>query len=204
MAVLKDYLTVPQAAAKRGVSRQAILHLIDERKLKATRKGPGRAQELAKRPRKNGANLKPEANPPKIPPLQTAAQIRDFLAQVMTDLRTRNIDGKTASVLASLATAQLRAVSAAELETRISDLEKKVNEVESPKVGIGLPSPDQWEKLFAPDDYTVPPSSQPASQEGSEGPQSTRGRRTMPEGWTVPEHPPEDVANDWSVPLNRR
>ena len=39
MAVLKDYLTVPQAAAKRGVSRQAILHLIDERKLKAIRKG---------------------------------------------------------------------------------------------------------------------------------------------------------------------
>jgi excisionase family DNA binding protein len=40
MTELKDYLTVPQAAAKRGVSRQAILHLIDEKKLKATRMGP--------------------------------------------------------------------------------------------------------------------------------------------------------------------
>jgi excisionase family DNA binding protein len=40
MTELKDYLTVPEAAAKRGVSRQAILHLIDEGKLKATRIGP--------------------------------------------------------------------------------------------------------------------------------------------------------------------
>ena len=39
MAELKDYLTVPEAAAKRGVSRQAILHLINERKLKATQMG---------------------------------------------------------------------------------------------------------------------------------------------------------------------
>ena len=39
MTELKDYLTVPQAAAKRGVSRQAILHLIEEGKLKATQMG---------------------------------------------------------------------------------------------------------------------------------------------------------------------
>jgi hypothetical protein len=164
---------------------------------------PGRAQELAKRPRKNGVNLRPEANPPDIPPLQTAAQIRDFLAQVMTDLRKRNIDGKTASVLASLATAQLRAVSAAELETRVSDLEKKVNEVEPPKVGIGLPSPEQWEKLFAPDEYNVPPAPPPVPQESSEGTQPTRRRRTMPEGWTVPDRSPEYDPEDDTRPLNR-
>jgi excisionase family DNA binding protein len=40
MTELKDYLTVPEAAAKRGVSRQAILHLIKEGKLKATQMGP--------------------------------------------------------------------------------------------------------------------------------------------------------------------
>jgi excisionase family DNA binding protein len=39
VAELKDYMTVPEAAAKRGVSRQAILHLINERKLKATQMG---------------------------------------------------------------------------------------------------------------------------------------------------------------------
>src|SRR6516162_11491437 len=61
---------------------------------------PGRAQELAKRPRKNGVNMKPEANPPDIPPLQTAAQIRDFLAQVMADVRRRLLDQRTASTLA--------------------------------------------------------------------------------------------------------
>src|SRR5690349_11895571 len=89
---------------------------------------PGRAQELARRPRRNGVNLKPEVNPPEIPPLQTATEIRDFLAQVMTDLRKRVIDSKTASVLASLATAQLRAVAAAELEERVTNLEKKIGE----------------------------------------------------------------------------
>lgn len=39
MTELKHYLTVPEAAAKRGVSRQAILHLIKEGKLKATQMG---------------------------------------------------------------------------------------------------------------------------------------------------------------------
>jgi excisionase family DNA binding protein len=40
MTELKNYLTVPEAAAKRGVSRQAILHLIKEGKVKATKMGP--------------------------------------------------------------------------------------------------------------------------------------------------------------------
>ncbi len=39
MPGITDYLTVSQAAKKRGVSRQAILHLITEGKLQATRIG---------------------------------------------------------------------------------------------------------------------------------------------------------------------
>lgn len=39
MAGITDYLTVPQAAKKRGVSRQAILHLISEGKLAAQKLG---------------------------------------------------------------------------------------------------------------------------------------------------------------------
>jgi hypothetical protein len=165
---------------------------------------PTRARDLAKRPRKNGVNLKPEVNPPEIPSLQTAKEIRDFLAQVMTDLRKRVIDSKTASVLASLATAQLRAVAAAELEERVSNLEKKIGESAPPETGtgLGLMPADQWEKLFAPDEYTVPPPSQPSPQESSDGTQSTRGRRTMPEGWTVPDRSPEYVPDDNTRPLN--
>jgi hypothetical protein len=148
---------------------------------------------------------KPEANPPEIPPLQSATEIRDFLAQVMTDLRKRVIDSKTASVLASLATAQLRAVAAAELEERVTNLEKKIGEGAPTETGtgLGLMSVDQWEKLFAQDEYTVPPPSQPAPQGSSEGTQSTRGRRTMPEGWTVPDPSPSDIEDDYSTPLNR-
>jgi hypothetical protein len=166
---------------------------------------PTRASELAKRPRKNGVNTPPEVNPPEIPPLQTAMEIRDFLAQVMTDLRKRVIDSKTASVLASLATAQLRAVAAAELEERVSNLEKKIGESATPETAsaTGLLSEFEWEKLFSQDEYNVPPPPQPASQEGSTGTQSTRGRRTMPADWTAPEPSPESVGDDWSVPLNR-
>jgi excisionase family DNA binding protein len=69
MTEITDYLTVPQAAERRGVSRQAILHLIDERKLKATKMGrvwlihkddlaaytpdPGGRPPKKKRPRKS-------------------------------------------------------------------------------------------------------------------------------------------------------
>ena len=89
---------------------------------------PGRAQELAKRPRKNGVNMKPEANPPDIPSLETATEIRKFLSQLMADVRKRVVDAKTASTLATLATSQLKAISAAELEQRVTELEKKVGD----------------------------------------------------------------------------
>jgi hypothetical protein len=164
---------------------------------------PSRAQELAKRPRKNGVNLKPEANPPDIPPLQTASQIRDFLAQVMADVRRRVLDQRTASTLATLATSQLKAISAAELEQRVTELEKKVGDAGPTQTRTGLLSTEEWERIFASDEYTVPPAPQPASHEDSEGTQSTRGRRTMPEGWTVPEPSPSDIEDDYSKPLNR-
>jgi hypothetical protein len=163
---------------------------------------PARARDLAKRPRKNGVNMKPEANPPEIPPLQTATEIRAFLAQVMTDLRKRVIDSKTASVLASLATAQLRAVAAAELEERVTNLEKKVGDTTAAHQELrSLPSEEEWQRMFAPDDYTVPPPS-PAPHE-SENTQPTRRRRTMPEGWTVPDRSPEYDPEDDTRPLNR-
>jgi hypothetical protein len=148
--------------------------------------------------------MKPETNPPDIPPLQTATEIRYFLAQVMTDLRKRVIDSKTASVLASLETAQLRAVAAAELEERVTNLEKKIGQSAAPESApaTSLLSEDQGERLFAPDEYRPTPS-QPAPQEGSAGTQSTRGRRTMPEGWTVPEPSPSDIEDDYSKPLYR-
>src|SRR5262249_26043582 len=146
----------------------------------------------------NGVNLKPEVNPPEIPPLQTATEIRDFLAQVMTDLRKRVIDSKTASVLATLATAQLRAVAAAELEERVTNLENRVGESAAPGTApaFALMSEEQWEKLFAPAEYNVPPTPQPAPQEGSAGTQAPRGRRTMPEGWVPPDRSPEYDPDD--------
>jgi hypothetical protein len=116
---------------------------------------PGRARELAKRPRKNGVNLlKLEENPPEIPPLQTASQIRDFLAQVMADVRRRVLDQRTASALATLATSQLKAISAAELEERVTNLEKKVNESVRPEGGGQLLSCAEWERIFASDEYS--------------------------------------------------
>jgi hypothetical protein len=164
---------------------------------------PSRAQELAKRPRKNGVNMKPEANPPDIPPLQTASQIRDFLAQVMADVRRRLLDQRTASTLATLATSQLKAISAAELEQRVTELEKKVGDTTAAhQESRSLPSEEEWQRMFATDEYTVPPS-RPVPQESSAGPQSSRGRRTMPEGWTVPEPSPSDIEDDYSKPLNR-
>jgi hypothetical protein len=164
---------------------------------------PGRAQELAKRPRKNGVNLKPEANPPDIPSLETATEIRKFLSQLMADVRRRVVDAKTASTLATLATSQLKAISAAELEQRATELEKKVGDAGPTHARTGLLSTEEWERIFAPDEYNVPPPSQPAPQEGSEGTQPTRGRRTMPEGWTVPELSPSDIEDNYSKPLNR-
>jgi hypothetical protein len=41
-----------------------------------------------------------------------------------------------------------------------------------------------------------------AQQEGSEGTQSIRGRRTMPEDWVVPDRSPEYVPDDYTRPLN--
>jgi hypothetical protein len=143
-------------------------------------------------------------NPAEIPPLQTATEIRDFLAQVMTDLRKRVIDSKTASVLASLATAQLRAVSAATLEERVSNLERKVGENAPPETTPGLMPADQWEKLFASDEYIAPSASEPAPDDDTEGERSAVRPRSMPEGWTVPEASSEDASDDWSVPLHRR
>jgi hypothetical protein len=100
---------------------------------------PERARELAKRPRKNGVNLlKLEENPPEIPPLQTASQIRDFLAQVMADVRRRVLDQRTASTLATLATSQLKAISASELEQRVTELEKKVGDAGPSEARTGL------------------------------------------------------------------
>lgn len=163
---------------------------------------PGRAQELAKRPRKNGVNMKPEANPPDIPPLQTASQIRDFLAQVMADVRRRVLDQRTASTLATLATSQLKAISASEIEQRVTELEKKVSDASPTQARTGLLSTEEWERIFAPDESNVQPVPQPAPEE-SEGTQSTRGRRTMPEGWTVPEQSAEYVTDDNRRPLNQ-
>ena len=142
---------------------------------------PARARELAKRPRKNGVNMKPEANPPDIPPLQTAAQIRDFLAQVMTDLRRRVIDSKTASVLASLATAQLRAASAAELETRVENLEKKVGGTGPSDATPGLLSQQYWETLFAPGGAWSATASERPTKEQSETSQASRRAHRMPQ-----------------------
>ncbi len=109
---------------------------------------PERAREIAKKPRKGG--LQPELNPPVNPPLQTASQIRDFLAQLMADVRKRVVDAKTAATLGTLATAQLRAVSAAELEHRVQALEQKVGDNAPAEVQVGFPTAEEWEKLFAP------------------------------------------------------
>ncbi len=113
---------------------------------------PERARELAKRPRKNGANAPRETQPPEILQLQTASQIRDFLAQLIADVRQRVVDAKTASTLGTLATSQLKAISAAELEERVSNLEKKVGDSVESEVVSGLPSVEEWEHLFAPDE----------------------------------------------------
>jgi hypothetical protein len=146
--------------------------------------------------------MKPEANPPDIPPLQTASQIRDFLAQVMADVRRRVLDQRTASTLATLATSQLKAISASEIEQRVTELEKKVSDASPTQARTGLLSTEEWERIFAPDESNVQPVPQPAPEE-SEGTQSTRGRRTMPEGWTVPEQSAEYVTDDNRRPLNQ-
>jgi hypothetical protein len=146
--------------------------------------------------------MKPEANPPDIPSLETATEIRKFLSQLMADVRKRVVDAKTASTLATLATSQLKAISAAELEQRVTELEKKVGDAGPTHAQTGLLSTEEWERIFAPEEYTVPPAPQPAPKE-PEGTQSTRGRRTMPEGWTVPEPSHSDIEDDYTRPLNR-
>lgn len=161
---------------------------------------PGRASQIAKRPRKGG--LRPEDHPPEIPALQTASQIRDFLAQLMADVRTRLVDAKTASTLATLATSQLKAISAAELEERVEKLERKVAENAPAETERRLLTAEEWERLFAPssDDTFAAPDS--ALQDLYEAKQSPAKRRAMPEGWSVPERTPQHVVDEDSLPLN--
>src|SRR5205809_6799459 len=74
---------------------------------------PELARELGRKCGKGNAPVKPDANPPEIPPLQTAAHVRDFLAQLMADVRGHRVEARLAATLATLPTAPLKAVQGA-------------------------------------------------------------------------------------------
>ena len=60
-----------------------------------------------------------------IPPLDTAADIKNFLAQVARDVRLRKLEPKAASTLSYICMNLLRAIEVADLERRLAELEGK-------------------------------------------------------------------------------
>jgi hypothetical protein len=161
-----------------------------------------RARELGRKGGKANIRVKPDPNPPEIPPLQTATQVRDFIAQVMADVRAHRLEARTAATLASLATSQLRAISAAELEARVERLEKKVNEA-SVAEGPQLPSIDEWLQAFGYlGEHAPTPVGERLPQLAKHEPPQ-RKLRSMPEDWTVPERRQVRVLDHDSIPLNQ-
>lgn len=79
---------------------------------------PGVAQELAKKSheaekkRKSELRMRPEIDPSK---LKTAEDVKNFLAQVMSEVYAGKLSAYVGSTLTSMAAAQLRAITAAEL-----------------------------------------------------------------------------------------
>jgi hypothetical protein len=62
-----------------------------------------------------------------IPPLNTAENVRAFLAQAAADLRGRKIEPRVATSLGQLANSLLKAIEVASLEQRIAKLEGRDN-----------------------------------------------------------------------------
>jgi hypothetical protein len=122
----------------------------------------------------------------------------------MADVRAHRLEARTAATLASLATSQLRAISAAELEARVEKLERKVNEA-SVTEGPGLPTIEEWSQVFGylGERFTTSGSERLLPQK-SEDDQDRHGRKahTMPDDWTVPERRQLPIPDEDSIPLN--
>ena len=89
---------------------------------------PEKAKEIGKRGGEQNRHYDPKDDYPELPPLKTAEEVRQMLAQVATDLRHRKIEPRMAVGLSQLATTLLKAIEVAELEERLKELEEKLNE----------------------------------------------------------------------------
>jgi len=83
---------------------------------------PSRAADIGRQGGLKNRHYHP-VEPIEVPPLETAEQVRQFLAQVATDLRMHRIEPKTASTLGYVCQSLLRSIEVAELEKRLEALE---------------------------------------------------------------------------------
>jgi hypothetical protein len=96
---------------------------------------PGRAAFLGSKGGRRRAVYKPESLMRFEAP-RTAADLRDLFAQSIVEIRTGELDPKSANAIAYLGTGFLRALEIADLEARLANLER-VMDAGKPRMEIG-------------------------------------------------------------------
>ena len=83
---------------------------------------PERAAKMGSRHGRK-AVLPPDTDAPPMEPPKTAGDVRDAIAQVMSDVRSCRLDTKIASTLGYLASVLLKSIEVADVEGRLAALE---------------------------------------------------------------------------------
>jgi hypothetical protein len=86
---------------------------------------PERAAKMGSKHGRTAA-LSPQSDAAPMEPPKTAGDVRDALANTMTQVHDRKMDTRTANALAYVATSLLRAIEVADLEARLMAIEGRI------------------------------------------------------------------------------
>ena len=88
---------------------------------------PNKASELGRKGGRHNRRFSPENAVP-LPKVNTAAAVRDLVAQLIDDVYTGKLDPRIAAGLAPLMNLQLRVIETADLEEQVARLQKQLAE----------------------------------------------------------------------------